>query len=358
MARDYYDILGIQKQASADDIKKAFRKKAHELHPDKGGDAQAFKEVNEAFQVLGDEKKRAAYDRFGHSAFQGAGGPGYGGYGFGGFDGVNINMEDLGDLGDVIGSMFGFGGGARGSRTKKGRDIETSVDIDFLEAVHGVIKPVTLRVHQACHECKGTGANGGTTKTCQVCGGRGQVQHAQRTPFGVFQSLMSCAECGGAGRIPESPCTACAGKGVVVQNKTLQVHIPQGIADGETVRIQGEGEVAERGGKAGDLYVHVRVRAHPHFVREGNDVRSEERVPSSVFFLGGKVDIRTVDGQGTLSVPAGTQPGTVFTLRGHGMPYLHSRSRGDQLVTLLPDVPKKLSREQKKLLEDLRDAGL
>lgn len=356
MPKDYYDILGVPRTASADDIKKAFRKKAHELHPDKGGDEKSFKEVNEAFQVLGDAKKRSAYDTFGHAAFSGgSGAQGYGG--FGGFEGMNINMEDLGDLGDVIGSMFGFGGGGA-SRRRRGKDIETRVDIDFLDSVRGITKPITLRVLSACADCKGTGAAGSKTKTCGLCGGKGQVQQAQRTPFGVFQSVINCTVCGGSGVVPEVACKVCGGAGVTALNKTLNVRIPPGIADGESLRLEGEGEVAERGGKAGDLYVHVRVRAHDHFRREGNDVVSVEHVPTSLLFLGGTADIRTVDGAGTLAIPPGTQPGTVFKLRGRGMPYLHSRSRGDHLVTVMPVVSKKLTREQKRLLEELRDAGL
>jgi molecular chaperone DnaJ len=362
MPRDYYETLGVGKNANADEIKKAFRKKAHELHPDKGGDAEAFKGVNEAYQVLGDEKKRATYDQFGHAAFQGGGGPagagGFGNYGFGGFQG-GMNAEDLGDLGDIFGSMFGFGGGASRSRTRRGKDIEVTVKIAFLDTVKGVATPLTLRALSQCERCKGNGAEPGSkTVTCATCGGSGRVTQAQRTPFGVFQSVVSCADCHGSGSRPEKRCSECDGSGAKTQNRSIRVDIPAGIADGESINLSGMGEAAAYGGATGDLYVHVRVMSHPVFRREGQDVLSEQHAPYSTFTLGGEVQVDTVDGKGSLHVPAGTTPGTVFKLRGLGIPFLRSRGRGDHLVTLVPDVPKKLTKEQRKLMEDLRHTGL
>jgi len=362
MPRDYYDILGLGRGASQDEIKKAFRKKAHELHPDKGGDEKLFKEVNEAYQILGDQKKRATYDQFGHAAFQGGAG-GAGGFGgFGGFgqQGVNINMDDLGDLGDVLGSMFGFGGGGSGrKRQKKGRDVETALNIGFMEAFQGVNKDIPLRIQTTCESCGGSGAQkDANTVTCAECKGQGSVVRAQRTPFGTFQHSSVCTSCNGKGSKPDKICTACNGLGVSVQTKTIRIQIPPGIDNGETIRLSGSGEVAPHGGAAGDLYVNVRVTKHPLFERRGNDILSDAYVPITAFALGGKVEIETVEGMVDLNVPSGTQSGTVFKLRGKGFPYLHGRGRGDHLVTIHPNVPKNLSREQKRLLEDLKLSGL
>lgn len=359
MARDYYDVLGIPKSASQDDIKKAFRKKAHELHPDKGGDEKAFKEVNEAYQILGNEGRRKTYDQFGHSAFQngGAGAGGFGGFGGQGFDGVNINFDDLGDLGDVIGNMFGFGGG-KSARKRRGRDLETVVNLEFIEAFQGVSKQVTLRLQAACESCNGSGtAEGSKTVTCSECNGQGRVVRAQRTPFGTFQSAVACTKCHGSGSVPETPCATCNGNGVTQQTKVLQVDIPAGIADGETIRMTGLGEAVPHGA-AGDLFVHVRVSKHASFERHGNDIVITAYVPMSAFLLGGNVDIETMEGMVELKVPSGTQSGTLFKLRGKGFPYLHGHGRGDQLVTLYPDIPRKITREQKRLLEELKNLGL
>ena len=362
MPRDYYDILGLQKGASPDDIKKAYRKKAHELHPDKGGSETAFKEVNEAYQVLGDEKKRRTYDQFGHSAFQG-GGPGSGGFDFGGFnrefEGVNINFDDLGDLGDVIGSMFGFGGGTRNTRKNRGRDVEAVLDVDFLHAVHGTTTSFTSRLQATCDACTGSGASQGSkTITCEACGGKGQIRRNQRTPFGVVQTAAACETCHGRGSKPEKICGSCGGSGVTLKNRTMNIQIPAGINDGETMKIAGQGEAAPFAGTPGDLYVRIRVKKHPVFERDRHDISSTVSAPVSIFFLGGTVDVETVDGTERIGVPAHTHPGTIFKIGGKGVPFLHSKSRGDHLVTLVPDAPRKLTREQKKLIEELRNEGL
>lgn len=360
MPRDYYTILGVSKNAGQDEIKKAFRKKAHELHPDKGGDAEAFKAVNEAYQALGDEKKRAAYDRFGHAAFQGANAPstgaGFSGFGFQDFD--LRDLGDLGDLGDVLGGMFGFGHGAR-SRARPGRDLETTVSVSFMEAVKGVVKDLSLRALARCERCSGSGAEpGAKTNVCSACRGSGQVVRAQRTPFGVIQTSASCETCRGAGSIPSERCGVCSGSGVRAETRSLKIEIPAGIGDGETVKLAAQGEAAPLGGGIGDLYVHVRVAAHPKFRRSNNDISSEEYAPLSAFLLGATVSIETVDGPGELRVPAGTAAGTIFKLRGRGIPFLRGRGRGDHLVTLAPDVPRKLTREQKKLIDELQRLGL
>ena len=359
MSRDYYDILGISKSASADEIKKAFRKKAHELHPDKGGDEKAFKEVNEAYQVLGSPEKRATYDQFGKAAFE-QGGPG----GFGGaqgFGGMNVNFEDMGDLGDLFGNMFGFGGrqARSGGQRARGKDVQVRVDLTFMEAVEGVQKTVTYRALTRCADCEGSGAQKGSkVVTCTGCNGSGRVMRMQQTILGAFQTAAPCEKCHGSGKVPEQACGTCHGSGVVGTNRTVNIHIPAGIDDGETVRVNGEGESAPYGGGAGDLYVNVRVKADPRFERDGNDVKNELFVPVSLLILGGQIDVETVDGKLELKIPAGTASGTVFRLRGKGIPFLQSHSRGDHLVTITPLIPKKVSHQQKELLEKLKKEGL
>jgi molecular chaperone DnaJ len=363
---NYYDILGVSKSASQDEIKKAFRKKAHELHPDKGGDEKAFKEVNTAYQVLGDEAKRKTYDQFGHNAYQqnagyGGQGQGFGGFGGQGFDGVNINFDDLGDLGDVIGNMFGFGGRERsgGGKTARGRDVETTVTIDFMEAFKGVQKEMKLRMNVACHACGGSGAEKGSKRiSCSTCHGQGRVSRVQQTPFGAFQTAVPCSVCEGVGTIPEKICGVCKGKGIVVDESPIQISIPEGIDDGETIRVNGMGETAPYGGSRGDLYVHIRVQVDSRFEREGNNTRSSVNIPVSCFMLGGSVTIQTVDGSVELNVPAGTASGTEFKLKGKGFSSLHGHGRGDHYAILSPEIPKKLSREQRDLLEQLKKEGM
>ncbi|MFA5129506.1 MAG: molecular chaperone DnaJ [Patescibacteria group bacterium] len=369
--RDYYDILGVSKGSSQDDIKKAFRKKAHELHPDKGGDEKAFKEVNEAYQVIGDEKKRRTYDQFGHAAFQQGGSPfagatgdrqgsGFDGFGGGGFDGVNINFDDLGDLGEVFGNMFGFGGGrSAGGKRTRGRDVETTTTISFMESYRGLQKEIQLRMKTACETCKGSGAaEGAKTITCTACNGQGRVMRAQQTPFGVFQTAATCVSCHGMGKKPEKECSACSGTGVKDQIIQLAVSIPAGISDGETIKVAGRGEAAAYGGGSGDLYIHVRVGQDPKFRREGNDIYSEAMATFSVFALGGEMAVETVEGSEKVHIDAGTSSGTTLKLKGKGFPYLHGHGKGDQYVTVIPEIPKKLSKEQKKMLEDLRGVGI
>ncbi|MFH1078441.1 MAG: molecular chaperone DnaJ [Patescibacteria group bacterium] len=361
MGKDYYSILGVPKDASPEDVKKAFRRLAHEHHPDKGGDAQKFKDVNEAYQILGDPQKRGQYDRFGSAAFEqgGMGGPGgFGGGGFG-FDpsGFNINMEDFGDLGDVLGGMFGFQG--RGPKQQRGRDIQVDVALDFLESVHGSRKDVSLYKHELCATCRGEGAEPGSKLiSCKTCNGKGTVTRAQRTMLGTFQSTATCSECHGTGKMPEHPCTTCKGVGVERKTVNLQVDIPAGISDGEALKIAGAGEHPGRGGRQGDLFVRITVKSHPVFSREGNDILSTAHVPYSMLVLGGSTDIETVDGPGSLKIPEGTQPGTVFKLRAKGVPFLRSRGRGDHLVSVQPIVEKILTREQRDAIERLKREGL
>ncbi len=366
MAKDYYAVLGVSKGATEDELKKAFRRQAHEHHPDKGGDQQKFKDVNEAYQILGDKQKRAAYDQFGAAAFEpGSSGGAAGGGGFGGFEGFdfgNINTEGFGDLGDVLGQMFGFGGGGGGggrSRQARGTDIQVEIELTFREAIFGVEKPLKLYKHSACSRCKGEGAEPGSKAvSCAACQGSGQVRHAQRTPFGTMQVSTTCGECQGRGKRPEKTCHLCRGLGVERREEKISIAIPAGIAEGETLKVMHQGEAAAYGGTSGDLYVHIRVKQDAQFERDGNHILSRVFVPFTTMSLGGVFEVETVDGKTALKIPEGTPPGTLFTLRGKGVPLVRSGSRGDHLVRVEPDVPKKLTREQKRLLESLQQEGL
>ncbi len=363
MAKDYYAILGVSKDASDDEIKKAYRKLAHQHHPDKGGDDARFKEINEAYQVLGDVKKRQTYDRFGSAAFEqgGAGGPDMGGFGgFGGFDFSGFQGQDLGDLGDVLGEMFGFrAGGMGGSRQARGKDIEVDVTISFREAAFGVRRSVKLYKPSTCHECKGEGHPASAkAEKCKDCDGHGQVRQAQRTMFGTIQTVATCPRCGGRGQTWNESCKICHGTGVERREQELQLDIPAGIASGEVLKVAGGGEAAPHGARAGDLYVRVTVQADAQFQREGNDVLSVREVPYSLLTLGGEIEVETLQGKTTMKIPEGTQPGTSFTLRNQGIPFLRSSGKGNHIVQVMPIVPKKLSREQKDALEALRKAGM
>jgi molecular chaperone DnaJ len=363
MAKDYYAILGVSKNASEDEIKKAFRRLAHEHHPDKGGEDQKFKDINEAYQVLSDKKKRQVYDQFGSAAFEnggaGAGGPGgFGGFsGFGGFDFNNINHGDFGDLGDVLGEMFGFGGG-RSTRAARGKDVEIDIELSFREAAFGVEKDIHLYKHSTCRTCQGQGAEPGSKlEDCPTCKGSGQVRQAQRTVFGTIQTVAVCDTCKGRGKVPEKKCHTCSGLGVERREEKLTVQIPPGIAQDEALKVSGQGEAMPYGGRAGDLYIHIRVKQDPRFERDDHTVLSEVVVPFSTLALGGSIEVETLDGKVPLTIPAGTVPGTPFPIRGHGIPY-RGRTRGDHIVTVTAEVPKKLSPEQKELLEALKKKGL
>ncbi|MSR85115.1 molecular chaperone DnaJ [Candidatus Uhrbacteria bacterium] len=372
MPKDYYQILGVKKDASEDEIKKAFRRLAHEHHPDKGGEAHKFKDVNEAYQVLSDKQKRATYDQFGSAAFDGSagspfggGGSPFGGAGFGGFDFGNFaggfgQGQEFGDLGDVLGEMFGMGGArSRASHKPRGKDIEMDAELSFHEAAFGVNRPIKLYKYVGCSHCKGDGAEPGSkVSTCSTCKGTGQVTHAQRTMFGVMQSVATCTNCHGRGKVPEKQCATCRGAGVERREENIQVQIPGGIQTDETLKVTGAGEAAAYGGQAGDLFLHIRVKSDSRFEREGNNVISTLAVPYSTLTLGGSIDVETLDGNVSLKIPEGTPTGTVFSLRGKGIPFMRSKGRGDHLVHVTTDVPKKLTREQKKLFEDLKREGL
>lgn len=362
MAKDYYDILGVPKGASDDEIKKAFRKLAHQHHPDKGGDPERFKLINEAYQVLGDAKKRATYDQFGSAAFEPGAGPNPGAGGFGGFGGFGFDFsqgfqgQDFGDLGDVLGEMFGFGSG-RG-RQPRGKDIQVDVPLEFREAAFGVRRELRLYKTSVCHHCKGEGGEPGSkTTTCKTCEGHGQVRQMQRTMFGTIQTATVCPTCQGKGKSWSEMCKVCRGQGVERREEILQVDIPAGMNSDETLKIPGAGE-AIPGGKPGDLYVHVQVKSHPRFVREGNDVLTEEFVPFSLLALGGDWSVETLNGPMKIRIPEGTASGTAFTIRQEGIPFLRSHGKGNHIAKVIAAVPKKPSKEQRQLLEGLKAQGL
>ena len=352
--RDYYDILGISKNASDDEIKKAYRKAAVKHHPDKeGGDESKFKEVSEAYEVLKDSSKRQRYDQFGHAGVGGNGGGASGGNpfgGFGGFNGQNVNF-DFGDggLGDIFGQFFGGGGRSQGP--KRGRDVEATLQLSFEEAIFGVEEKIELDMNDECSHCHGTTVEPGyAMKTCPTCRGAGQVNRVMNTIFGPIQQAATCETCGGTGKVPEKACSVCHGRGIERRKRTINLKIPAGIDDGATIRLNGHGEAIGKGQK-GVLYVHIRVKAHKQFTREGDIILSEQHVGMIDAALGTEVDVDTVDGKIRMKVPAGTQSGTDFKLSNHGVPHIKSDKRGPHIVSIIVDTPVKLSKKQKELLE-------
>lgn len=358
MGKDYYNILGVDKNASQEEIKKAFRQKAHQYHPDKtGGDEAKFKEINEAYQVLGDAKKRSQYDQYG-SVFENA----QAGGGFQGFEGFRdftgytngFNVEDFGDIFGGFGDIFGFGGG-RKKRQRKGQDVQMILTIEFLEAVFGAEKEINFKKSVLCDECKGSGAQQGSKiETCKACGGTGRTARVQRTILGNIQVQMTCESCGGEGKI-YNKCRKCKGSGVVQEPVNLKVKIPAGIDEGETIRLSEQGDMGEKGSPAGDLYLKIRIAPDKRFAREGYNIKSKKEISFTLAALGGKIDVETVDGIVQLYIPEGTQSSTIFRLKGKGVPRLQERGRGDQLIEIIVKVPTHLNRKQKELLKELEN---
>ena len=366
--RDYYEVLGIGKNATDAEIKSAYRKLAKKYHPDLNpGNKEAeekFKEVNEANDVLSDPQKRQRYDQFGFAGvdpnYAAANGGGAGGFG-GGFGGV-----DLGDIfGDIFGGGFGGGfsgfGGGSSTRTanapRKGHDIQASVILTFEEAAHGCSKKITINRQDTCPDCGGTGAAKGTSpETCPDCGGRGYVVTQQRTPFGVMQSQQPCSHCGGRGTIIRNPCKTCRGTGKTAARKSLEINIPAGIDDDQNIALRGQGDAGSNGGPAGDVIVHVTVKADPMFERDGYDVTIHVPITFSQAVLGDDVEVPTVDGRIVQHIPEGTQSGTKFRLRGQGIQYLNGRGRGDQYVIVDVEIPKKVTRAQREALTAFEDS--
>ena len=349
--RDFYEVLGVDRSASADEIKKAYRKLAKKYHPDlnpddKEGAEAKFKEATEAYEILSDADKKQKYDQFGHAAFDQTAG---GGYGYGG------GFNDF-DMGDIFSSFFGggFGGGFGGSNPnapRRGRDIAHSIELSFEEACFGAEREITINHLEKCDECHGSGAKKGTSPTtCPTCRGTGQVRTVQRTILGNMQTSRPCETCGGKGTIIKEPCQACAGKGSTRRSKKVNVKIPAGIDNGQQVYVRGEGDAGSNGGPSGDLILNIRVRSHKLFVRQGFDIYCDYPISFVQATLGAEILVPTIDGKVSYTIPEGTQNGTVFRLKGKGATRLRSTQRGDQYVTIKVEIPKGLSESQKDLL--------
>ena len=364
--RDFYEVLGVSKDASADDIKKAYRKLARKYHPDLNKDnpeaAEKFKECSEAYSVLSDEQKRAQYDQFGMAAFENGGPGGAGGFsgfdGFGGFGagGFGNGMEDIFDM------FFGGAGGRRGSQADKGPqrggDLRFDLNLTFEEAAFGVEKEISLYRDETCDHCHGNGAEPGSkVETCPDCHGTGQIRVVQNTVLGQMQTVRPCPKCHGEGKIVNDPCHECRGTGTVKKQKSLKVKVPAGVADGSRLRVANEGAAGAKGGSNGDLYVYLFVKPHKFFERDGNDVYCEVPINIVQASLGAEVEVPTLDGKVVMKVPEGTQPGRVMRLRGKGIPHLRGTGRGDQLVRIKVVVPTKLTERQKAVLRNFADVA-
>lgn len=356
--KNYYDLLGVSKTASEEEIKSAFRKLAHKYHPDKkGGDEKKFKEVSEAYSVLSDKKKRAEYDTYGKTFAGGGpqGGPqgGFGGFDFSnfqGFGGQGGSVEF--DLGDIFGDVFGGGQ----ARTSRGRDISIDIELTFRESIFGAERRVLLSKTSVCDVCDGSGAKKGSKMvTCTSCNGKGEIRESRNSFFGTFTSARPCPRCHGRGQVPETPCEACRGEGVRKREEEIHIVVPSGVEDGEMIRMPGRGE-AVLGGGAGDLYVKLHVKADAKFSREGNNLLTALPIKLSDALLGGEYQVPTLDGQETISVASGISHGEIIRVRGKGVP--HGRNRGDLLVRVDIEFPKKLSRSARELIEKLRQEGL
>lgn len=363
--RDYYEVLGVDKNVSDDDLKKAYRRLAKKYHPDanpnnKEEAEKKFKEVNEAYEVLSDKQKRSMYDRFGHSGPNGyssdfSGFSGFEGFnGFGGDGGFEVDFED-------IFSSF-FGGGASRSQRKngpqRGRDIRVRIDITFQEAVFGTTKEITVNREEQCDTCKGTGCKPGTSpQTCDVCKGTGQIKTVQNTILGQFQSTRTCTECGGTGKKIKTPCTDCKGRGTVKKQRKIKFNIPEGIDNGQVISLRGEGEPGIRGGASGDLYITIFVKADSTFTRKGDNLFCNVHISFSQAALGAIIRIPTLQGEMDYDLPEGTQSGTVFSVKGKGVKNISGRGVGDLNFTVIVDIPKKLNAEQRELIRKLADVS-
>lgn len=362
--RDYYEVLGVEKTATDEELKKAYRKLAKKYHPDANPDnkeeAEAkFKELNEAYEVLSDKQKRSMYDQFGHS--------GPNGYandfsGFSGFDGFSGGFNGAGvdfDLNDIFSSFFG-GGGRRTNRNGpvRGRDLKVHVEITFEEAAFGVSKEIVINRDEQCDTCKGTGSKPGTSaETCTVCGGRGTIATMQNTIFGSFQSSRTCDNCGGTGKVISSPCTECKGRGTVKKQRRIKVSIPAGIDNGQVISLNGEGEPGLRGGGPGNLYITVSVKKHAIFTRKGDSIFCDVHVTFPQAALGAIIDVPTLSGVEKFDLAEGTQTGSIFTLKGKGIKNVNGRGIGDLYFTVIVDTPKRLNTEQRELIKKLAEVS-
>lgn len=361
-SKDYYSILGVSKDATADDLKRAYRKLAKQYHPDaqhteedkKKAEAK-FKEINEAYSVLSDENKRAQYDRFGSNFEQaGFGGSGFGGYSnaydFSGFGGIDFDLED------ILGSVFGGGFGSSSKKSQgptRGADIRTNMSLKFEEAAFGVKKEISITRNEKCDSCNGSGAKPGSRViTCDKCGGRGKIQMTQNTIMGAFSTVKTCDKCSGTGKVIETPCEKCSGKGIVRKSRKIEINVPAGIDDGQAISLRGEGDAGKKGGPNGDLYVVMKVAPHKYFKRNGFDISANVRVPFTKMALGGDIKIPTLEGEMEFNIPEGTTTGTKFRVKDQGIPILNGKGRGNLEFTVDVDVPKKLTDKQREILTE------
>jgi molecular chaperone DnaJ len=356
--RDYYEVLGISKSASKEEIKKAYRKLAKQYHPDRNKESGAedkFKEVQEAYDILSDEQKKSAYDQYGFAGTQAYNG------GLGGFSGFGNGFSggDFGDLGSLLGDFFGGFGSSRSSTGRsgtQGSDMQATLEIEFLEAIFGVEKEIDYTRYIKCTDCSGSGAKDGKKKTCEDCKGRGQVTRVQRTILGSMQMVTTCPTCGGLGEVIIEKCPKCNGNGVNQIKDNLKIKIPAGIPDGVNIRFSEKGNAGANGGGYGDLYVAIEVKLHPVLERRGNDIYMDKHIKVEEAVLGGEVEVPTVHGKVVMKISPGSQSGKVLRLKEKGGPKFKQNGNGDQYVKLIVDIPEKLSKKQKKLWEDLRDS--
>lgn len=363
MAKDYYNILGVAKNASTDEIKTAFRKLAHKYHPDKSGDDKQFKEINEAYQILSNNQKRAEYDTYGSNFGQSSTGGyehGFGGFDFSGFNSGQGFQDVEFDLGDIFGEFFGGRSGSRGSgaeRIKRGRDIAVDIELPFAEAVFGSERKMLISKTIACEECGGSGAKQGAKMVaCATCNGKGRVHDTKKTLFGAFSTVRECDICHSKGEVPSEKCSFCSGDGVKKGREEIHIIIPPGIKDGEVIRFAGKGE-AVASGIAGDLYAKIHVSAHPIFHREGSNITMDLNVKLSDALLGAEYKIATIDGEIKVTIPEGISHGEILRVRGKGVPY-EKNKRGDLLIKIIIKLPKKLSKNARKAVEQLKEEGV
>ncbi|PIQ92714.1 MAG: molecular chaperone DnaJ [Parcubacteria group bacterium CG11_big_fil_rev_8_21_14_0_20_39_14] len=364
--RDYYEVLGVSRGASQDEVKRAYRSLAHKHHPDKGGDEKKFKELNEAYQVLGNPQKRAQYDQFGRT-FEG-GGPGFGFEGFQGFPGGFDfrsgfkdfkGFEDF-DFSDIFEDFFGFTSGRKArKKQKRGQDIAIDLEISLEEAFSGMEKKIELQKMATCPNCQGSGGEPGTKMVeCPTCQGKGEVYEMRRSLFGTFSKVRICPQCGGEGKKPEKNCSECKGKGRVRKIEKISLYIPAGISNGEVIKLEGRGEAGGVASRPGDLYIKIHIKSHPKFKRKGDDIYYELSLTFSQAALGDIVDLPTLEGKTSLKIPSASQSGETLILKGKGMPRVYGSGKGDQIVILKVETPKRLTKKQRELMEELKGEGL